>query len=61
MIPSQLNGVLARFWHPISNGTTGGSNSAIQTRKHIASGFRNFANFWIAIPFHRGKLDLTPR
>ena len=61
MIFSHLPGILAWFWHPISNGPAEGFNSAIQTLKHIARGFRNFANFRIAILFHHGKLALTPR
>ena len=61
MIFSHLPGILAWFWQPISNGPAEGFNSAIQTLKHIARGFRNFANFRIAILFHHGKLALTPR
>jgi hypothetical protein len=34
---------------------------AIQTLKNVARGYRNFANFRIAILFHHGKLDLAPR
>lgn len=60
MIFSHLEGILAWFWHPISNGPAEGFNSAIQTLKNIARGYRNFANFRIAIFFHHGKLELTP-
>jgi len=61
MIFAHLVGILAWFWHPISNGPSEGFNSAIQTLKNIARGYRNFANFRIAILFHHGKLDLIPR
>jgi transposase len=60
MIFIHLEGILNWFWHPISNGPAEGFNSAIQTFKYIARGYRNFANFRIAILFHHGKLDLTP-
>jgi transposase len=60
MIFAHLTGILAWFWHPISNGPAEGFNSAIQTLKNIARGYRNFANFRIAILFHHGKLDLAP-
>lgn len=61
MIFDHLTGILAWFWHPISNGPTEGFNSAIQALKSAARGFRTFANFRIAILFHHGKLDLIPR
>jgi len=61
MIFAHLEGILAWFWHPISNGPAEGFNSAIQALKNIARGYRNFAHFRIAILFHHGKLDLTPR
>jgi transposase len=61
MIFDHLEGILAWFWHPISNGPAEGFNSAIQALKNVARGFRNFANFRTAILFHHGKLDLTPR
>ena len=61
MIFSHLKGIFAWFWHPISNGPAEGFNSAILTLKHIARGFRNVANFRIAILFHHGKLAPTPR
>ena len=61
MIFTHIEGVLAWFWHPISNGPAEGFNSAIQALKSVARGYRNFANFRVAILFHHGKLDLTPR
>jgi transposase len=60
MIFTHIEGVLAWFWHPISNGPAEGVNSAIQALKSVARGYRNFANFRIAILFHHGKLDLIP-
>lgn len=60
MISSHLTGTLAWFWHPISNGPAEGFNSAIKTLKNTARGYRNFANFRMAILFHHGKLDLAP-
>ena len=60
MITSHLTGIIAWFWHPISNGPAEGFNSAIQALKTLARGYRNFANFRVAILFHHGKLDLVP-
>ena len=54
MIFAHLPGILAWFWHPISNGITEGFNSAIQSLKNIARGYRNFTNFRTAILFHHG-------
>jgi len=61
MVFAHLVGILAWFWYPIANGITEGFNSAIQSLKTIARGYRNFANFRVAILFHHGKLDLIPR
>ena len=60
LILSHIKGVMAWFWHPISNGTAEGFNSAIQAIKSSARGFRNFANYRIAILFHCGGLQLFP-
>jgi transposase len=60
MIFAHIEGILAWFWHPISNGPAEGFNSAIQALKNIARGYRNFAHFRVAILFHHGKLDLAP-
>ena len=60
MIASQPRGVMAWFWHRISNGVAEGFNSAIQAIKSSARGFRNFANYRIAILFHCGGLQLFP-
>ena len=61
MIASHMTGIIAWFWHPISNGPAEGFNSAIQTLKVTARGYRNFENFRTSILFHHGKLDLIPR
>ena len=60
MIASHLPGVMAWFWHRISNGVAEGFNSAIQAIKSSARGFRTFANYRIAILFHCGGLQLFP-
>lgn len=39
----------------ISNGVAGGFNPAIQAIKSSARGFRNFANYRVAILFHCGN------
>jgi transposase len=56
-----LQGLLAHCTHPITNAVTEGLNSKIQAVKADARGFRNFANYRIAILFHCGKLDMVPR
>lgn len=61
MILSHIKGVIAWFWHPISNGPSEGFNSAIQAIKSLARGFRNHDNFRTVVLFHHGKLDLAPR
>ncbi|MDP3989195.1 MAG: transposase [bacterium] len=55
-----LDGLLAYIIHPITNAVTEGLNSKIQLIKANARGFRNFANYRIAILFHCGKLSLYP-
>ena len=61
MILSHIEGVIAWFWHPISNGPSEGFNSAIQAIKSLARGFRNHDNFRTVVLLHHGKLDLAPR
>lgn len=58
---THLEGILAGLWYPISNGPAEGFNSAIPALKNVARGYRNFADFRIAILFHHGKLDLVTR
>jgi transposase len=54
-------GILAWFWHLVSNGPAEGFNSDVQTLKRISRGFPNLANFRIAILSHHGKLVLSAR
>ena len=51
--------MLTWFAHRISNAMAEGFNSVIQIIKAAARGFRNFANYRIAILFRCGKLDLS--
>ena len=53
-------GIFAYFKHRITNAVAEGLNSKIQVIKSGARGFRNFANYRIAILFHCGGLDLSP-
>lgn len=55
-----LEGILTYFQHRITNASAEGLNSLIQAIKSAARGFRNFANYRVAILFHLGKLDLKP-
>ena len=60
MLKRHLPRILTWFRHPISNGPAEGFNSAIQTLKSAARGFRNFANYRTRILFFTGKLQLQP-
>lgn len=60
MLKRHLPRILTWFRHPISNGPAEGFNSAIQTLKSAARGFRNFANYRTRILFFTGKLQLLP-
>lgn len=60
MIKSHLSNVLTYFEHKITNATSEGLNSKIQTIKQRAYGFRNRDNFKRAIYFHCGGLSLYP-
>jgi transposase len=55
-----LPGLLAYTKHRITNAVAEGTNGQIQLLKANARGFRNFAQYRIAILFHCGKLDLYP-
>ncbi len=55
-----FTGLLAYLKHHITNATTEGLNSKIQSIKSNARGFRNFQNYRITILFHCGKLSLYP-
>lgn len=56
-----LYGILRYIRHPYTNARTEGINSKIQLLKHRARGYRNRDNFRMAILFHCGGLDLSPR
>ncbi len=53
-------GIKNHIKHRITNSKAEGLNSKIQAIKSAARGFRNFANFRIAILFHCGGLALYP-
>ncbi len=55
-----LDNILTYLRHRITNAMMEGFNSKIQTIKANARGFRNFANYRIAILFYCGKLQLHP-
>ena len=56
-----LANLLTYFTHRITNATTEGINSKIQTLKLMACGYRNRDHYKTAIYFHCGGLDLYPR
>ncbi|HWU38692.1 MAG TPA: ISL3 family transposase [Candidatus Acidoferrum sp.] len=56
-----LPNLLTYFKHWITNATSEGINSKIQTLKLMACGYRNREHYKTAILFHCGGLDLTPR
>lgn len=56
-----LSGILAYLKHPYTNALTEALNAKIQLIKYRARGYRNRANFTLAILFHCGKLDMDPR
>jgi transposase len=60
MLKTHLNNLLTYFAHPITNATSEGFNSKIQSLKHAARGFRSFQNFRIRILFFCGRLNLYP-
>jgi len=60
MVKSHLHNILTYYAHPITNAVSEGVNSAIQTIKKRAGGYRNVENFKTAIYFHCGGLDLYP-
>jgi transposase len=55
-----FSGLLAYTTHRITNAVAEGTNGKIQLLKANARGYRNFAQYRIAILFHCGKLDLYP-
>jgi transposase len=60
MVESHLPNILTYYTHRVTNAVCEGINSAIQTIKKRAFGFRNPENFKTAIYFHCGGLDLYP-
>jgi transposase len=60
MLRRHQTGLLNYITHRITNATAEGFNSAIQTIKTNARGFRSFENYRIRILFFCGKLDLMP-
>jgi transposase len=56
-----LPNLLTYFTHKITNATSEGINSKIQTFKLMACGYRNRGHYKTAILFHCGGLDLYPR
>ena len=60
MVKSHLPNILTYYTHRVTNAVCEGINSAIQTIKKRAFGFRNPENFKTAIYFHCGGLDLYP-
>jgi transposase len=60
MLKRHLTGLLTYMKHRITNATSEGFNSRIQSIKSAARGFRNFSNYRIRILFFCGKLDLIP-
>ena len=60
MLRGHLDGLLAYVRHRVTNGIAEGLNGQIQLLKASARGFRQFANFRVAILFFLGKLDVYP-
>ncbi|MGH7539462.1 MAG: ISL3 family transposase [Gemmatimonadota bacterium] len=56
-----LTGTLAYLKHPCTNALAESLNAQIQLMKYRARGYRNRANFALAILFHCGQLDMDPR
>jgi transposase len=60
MLKRHLAGLLTYMKHRITNATSEGFNSRIQSIKSAARGFKNFSNYRIRILFFCGKLELIP-
>ena len=56
-----LPNLLTYIRHGITNATSEGINSKIQTLKQMACGYRNREHYKTAILFHCGGLDVAPR
>jgi len=59
-IKNRVGNVLSYYYHRITNATSEGMNSKIETIKRMAFGYRNLENFKTSIFFHCGGLDLYP-
>lgn len=59
-LKTHLYGILTYCKHRITNATTEGINSQIETLRKAACGFRNKQRFRTVILFHLGGLDLYP-
>ena len=55
-----LGNILTYLRHRVTNAKAEGFNSKIQAIMSAARGFRNFANYRVAILFHCGRLELHP-
>ena len=60
MLRRHLDNILTYFRHRITNATSEGFNSRIQSIKSQARGFRDFENFRTRILFYCAKLKLLP-
>lgn len=61
LMKRHLPNILTYLRHRITNAMMEGFNSKIQSIKANARGYRNFANYRIAILFYCGKLNLYPQ
>lgn len=61
MIRRHLDNILTFLRHRITNARGEGFNSKVQAVKSAARGFRNFANYRVAILFYCGALELYPQ
>jgi transposase len=59
-IERHLTNVVTYFKHRVTNAASEGINSGIQLLSSRGRGFRNFANFRVAILFRHGGLQLHP-
>lgn len=60
MFKRHLDNILTYLHYHLTNATAEGMNSKIQSIKSAARGFRNFANYRIAILFYCGGLNVYP-
>jgi transposase len=60
MFKRHYENIVTYLKHGITNALIEGFNSKIQSIKANARGYRNFANYRVAIMFYCGKLSLYP-